>query len=65
MGPIWVGLISNGGACVYLCYYGVTGEWYEWGGFVQFVGWSSILATAAITLGLYVYGVKGNEPVVT
>ena len=25
MGPIWVGLVSNGGACLYLLYYGVRG----------------------------------------
>ncbi|MEM0955847.1 MAG: hypothetical protein AAGI24_17030 [Pseudomonadota bacterium] len=65
MGPIWVGLVSNGGACVYLTYYGVTGAWLQWGVLIQFVGWSSIVATAAITIGLFLFGVKGNDPVVT
>ncbi|MEM9256763.1 MAG: hypothetical protein AAGA91_15050 [Pseudomonadota bacterium] len=64
MGPIWVGLVSNGGACGYLLYYGVTGTWSQWGGPVQFIGWSSVVATAAITLGLFVFGVKGNDPIV-
>ena len=64
MGPIWVGIVSNGGACVYLCYYGVTGEWSGWSGTVQFIFWGSALATALITAGLYLYGVKGSEPVV-
>ena len=64
MGPIWVGIVSNGGACVYLCYYGFTGEWAEWSGVVQFIFWGSAAATALITSGLYIYGVKGGEPIV-
>ena len=64
MAPIWVGMVSNGGACLYLCYYGFTGEWSAWSGVVQFVFWSSALATALITAGLYRYGVRGTEPIV-
>ena len=64
MGPIWVGVVSNGGACAYLLFYGVAGAWSEWGWFIQFVGWSSAIATALITVGLYAYGIKGNEPTV-
>lgn len=62
MGPIWVGLVSNGGACLYLLFYGATGTWVDWGGFVQFIAWSSALATALITLGLFVFGVRGRLP---
>jgi hypothetical protein len=62
LGPIWVGIVSNGGACAYLIYYGLSGEWAQWGGFVQFVLWSSIAATAAITTGLYLFGVRGSLP---
>lgn len=58
MGPIWVGIISNGGACAYLLYYGVTGAWSDWGGWMQFVLWASVPATAAITAGLYYFGVR-------
>jgi len=58
-GPIWVGIVSNGGACLYLAYYGIAGTWAAWGGFVQFVLWSSVLATGAITSGLYFFGVRG------
>lgn len=58
-GPIWVGIVSNGGACVYLACFGIFGTWATWGGFVQFVLWSSVLATAAITAGLYLFGVRG------
>ena len=62
MAPIWVGVVSNGGACIYLLYFGISGTWYAWGGFIQFVGWSSAAATALITVGLIVYGVLGDEP---
>jgi len=57
-GPIWVGLVSNGGACLYLFYFGITGTWVGWGGPVQFVLWSSVLATALITAGLYFFGIR-------
>lgn len=62
-GPIWVGIVSNGGACGYLLYYGLFGEWTQWGDFVQFVLWSSVAATAAITAGLYAFGVRGSADV--
>ncbi|GAA5315129.1 MAG: hypothetical protein AseanaTS_03330 [Candidatus Pelagadaptatus aseana] len=58
MGPIYVGLVSNGGGCAYLLYYGLTGEWQNWGMTIQFVGWSSVLATLLITLGLYRFGIQ-------
>lgn len=60
-GPLWVGIVSNGGACLYLLYYGLTGEWRDWGGFVQFVLWSSVVATAGITAGLYWFGLRGDR----
>lgn len=60
-GPIWVGIVSNGGACIYLATYGFSGAWAGWGGMVQFVAWSSMVATATITVGLYVFGVRGDE----
>ena len=63
MGPIWVGIVSNGGACLYLCYYGLSGAWSQWPGVIQFIAWSSAVATALITAGLYKYGVRGHEPV--
>ncbi|MEM1112245.1 MAG: hypothetical protein AAGI11_10090 [Pseudomonadota bacterium] len=56
-GPIWVGIVSNGGACLLLLYYGVQGTWSDWGAFVQFTAWSSTAATALITAGLLRYGV--------
>ena len=65
MAPIWVGIVSNGGASVFLFFYGVTGAWSGWGGFVQFTAWASAVATALITAGLYAFGVRGREPVVS
>ncbi len=64
MGPIWVGIVSNGGASAYLLFYGIAGAWSQWGGFIQFVAWSSAVATALITVGLFVFGVRGKDPVV-
>ncbi len=63
MPPIYVGIVSNGGACLYLLWYGLSGAWQDWGAFVQLVGWSSIAATALITAGLVRYGVFGTEPI--
>lgn len=65
MGPIWVGIVSNGGACLYLLYYGLTGTWSNWGDAIQVIAWGSVVATAIITLGLYLFGVRGSEPVVS
>ncbi len=60
MGPIWVGIVSNGGACLYLVYYGVVGTWTSWGTPVEIVGWGSVIATALITAGLFAFGVAGE-----
>lgn len=58
VGPVWVGVVSNGGACAYLLWFGVAGAWAQWHDFTQFVLWSSVLATAAITLGLVLFGLR-------
>lgn len=50
---IWVGIVSNGSACICLIYYGTKGSWSAWSGVFQFVLWGSIVATALITVGLY------------
>lgn len=60
LGPIWVGIVSNGGAFAYLLYYGLLGTWSAWGGAVRFVGWSSVAATFLITVGLFMFGVLGR-----
>lgn len=60
MGPIWVGIVSNGGAFLYLVYYGAMGTWESWGLPLQIIGWGSALATFLITLGLILFGVRGE-----
>ncbi len=64
MGPIWAGIVSNGGACLYLLYYGAIGSWSAWGPAIQIIAWGSVVATAGITAGLFFFGVKGNAPIV-
>jgi hypothetical protein len=63
LGPIWVGIVSNGGACVLLFFYGMSGAWVDMSPLVQFIFWSSTAATAGITGGLWVWGVQGKQPV--
>lgn len=63
--PVWMGIVSNGGACSYLLYYGVTGTWSSWGVAVQFIGWASILASFLITVGLFWFGQLRALPDVT
>lgn len=59
-GPIWVGIVSNGGACVFLLYFGVSGAWTSWGSLLQLLLWLSALTTALIAVALYVFGVAGT-----
>ncbi len=58
MPPIWVGIVSNGGACILLLYFTLIGAWSSWSLPVVYVGWSSIAATALITVGLVRYGIR-------
>lgn len=56
LGVIWVGIVSNGGACLLLVFYAIRGTWSAWGPFAQFVMWVSMVGTGAITTGLVVFG---------
>jgi len=60
LSSIWVGIVSNGGACGYLLFYGLSGHWSIWPINIQIIAWGSMLATALITLGLFFFGVKGK-----
>lgn len=62
MGPIWVGLVSNGGAFILLVTYGLAGYWAEWPMMLRVIAWGSVIATSIITLGLIRYGVFGHQP---
>ena len=63
MSAIWVGIVSNGGASLYMLYFGLAGTWVDWGILFQGLAWGSAVATGLITAGLYIYGVLGDEPV--
>ena len=60
MGPIWVGIVGNGGAFLYLLCYCLLGTWTTWGIALQVIGWGSALATFLITAGLLLFGVRGD-----
>ncbi len=60
MSAIWAGIVSNGGACLLLLFHGAMGEWKGWGLGAQVILWGSTVATACITSGLYVWGVRGR-----
>jgi hypothetical protein len=60
MAPIYAGIVSNGGACLYLVYYGATGTWDGWAISMHVIGWGSAVATALITAGLVIFGVYGE-----
>ncbi|MEM1089218.1 MAG: hypothetical protein AAGI67_02445 [Pseudomonadota bacterium] len=60
-GPIWVGIVSNGGAFCYLLFYGLKGAWASWGVAIQTIAWGSVIATALITAGLVVFGVLDRD----
>ena len=61
MAAIWTGIVSNGGACVYLIYYGALGNWADWGRFAQVLMWASAVATLSIAAGLVIFGLGTNN----
>ncbi len=59
IGAIWSGIVSNGGACLLLAFYGISGAWNDWEGFAKYYLWASGVATGLITVGLFRFGVRG------
>jgi len=53
---VWMGLVSNGGACLLLLVAACVGTWAPWGAFARAVMWGSLFGTAAITAGLAWFG---------
>ncbi|HEY0603808.1 MAG TPA: hypothetical protein VGD58_12895 [Herpetosiphonaceae bacterium] len=49
---VWVGIVSNGLACIILLYYGYAGAWKAWRCLAQIYMALSALLTGGITLGL-------------
>ena len=62
LGPIWVGVVSNGGAFAYLLSCGVFGTWEAWGMPAQVICWGSVFGALLISVGLVFYGVRGSGP---
>ena len=62
LGPIHVGIVSNGGACSWLLYFGSSGAFSPWDFPLQVLAWGSAAATLLITVGLVRYGIYGEEP---
>lgn len=60
LGTVWSSVVSNGGACALLLYYGIAGAWSAWGAPMQGVMWFSVLATAALAAALLRAGVSGT-----
>ncbi len=53
---VWVGILSNGGACTLLVLHAAQGAWSGWGLLAQAFMWASLVGTGAITAGLVVFG---------
>jgi hypothetical protein len=70
---VWVGIVSNGLACLILLISGLSGDWDKWGAWARGLFWGFTIILGAITVGLIVAGLvlKGaspglrTEPVVT
>ncbi len=61
VGPIWVGIVSNAGACIILAYFAWRGDWNQWGWLVKTIGYGSIAATLLITTGLFWFGIVSRR----
>jgi len=66
---IWVGIVSNGGACIVLTVAAISGAWSNWGLFAQVFMVASTWGTGLIALGLgglagfqYFAGAKSSAP---
>jgi hypothetical protein len=57
LGVIWTGIVSNGGTCLLLAFFGIGGTWSTWGAIAQIYMWVSLTLTGIITIGLIVTGV--------
>lgn len=53
---IWVGIVSNGGACLLLIAYGINGTWRSWKPLSRTVMWISTVVIGSISLCLIFSG---------
>lgn len=59
-GAVWVGIVSNGGACLWLISFYIGEGWSGWGAFAQVFMWGSLLVTGGLTAALILFGL--TEP---
>ncbi|HWK89443.1 MAG TPA: hypothetical protein VNP72_05585 [Longimicrobium sp.] len=65
---VTVGIVSNGGSCLILLFYGLRGTWNDWQGPGPVFMWASVVATGLVTAGLIAYGLRpadaepGSQP---
>ncbi|WP_163671012.1 hypothetical protein [Adonisia turfae] len=53
---VWVGIVSNGGACLILLINAILRTWQEWELPAQVMMWLSLFVTGGITIGLIFTG---------
>lgn len=58
---VWVGIISNGGACLILLINGILKIWQDWGLLAQVMMWLSLAVTGGITIGLIFTGLSDSS----
>jgi len=61
LSAMWVGVVSNGGGCLLLGYYGLQGYWLELSWQANLILWGSLLSTFVITIGLIHFGLRQNK----
>ena len=57
---VWVCIVSNGGAFLYLVLNAVSGTWASWENPARVLMWGSLVLTGLITAGLIIFGVWSN-----
>ena len=58
---VWVGVVSNGGACILLANAAATSVWADWGNIAQWIMWGSLAGTGLIMLGLIWFGLLASS----
>ena len=53
---VWIGIVSNGGACLLLLIAAIHGAWADWAGIAPVLMWGSLVGTGAISIGLVLLG---------
>ena len=59
---VWVGIASNGGACLLLSIGAWQHAWDTWTCWAPYFMWASLVATGLITAGLIAFGPCGRHP---